>query len=114
MGESLYSPEDLAQAIQTLKTRTADAESQLEKLQDEEMQKKTGLEMITPAYNQFSTWAEEFDTATLEQKKMIACALFQRIEVGRDYRISVKINMTYRQFCTEWDNENFWDTTAIV
>ena len=114
LGESLYSPEDLAQAIQTLKTRTADAESQLEKLQDEEMQKKTGLEMITPAYNQFSTWAEEFDTATLEQKKMIACALFQRIEVGRDYRISVKINMTYQQFCTEWDNENFWNTTAIV
>ena len=66
-----------------------------------------GLEMIIPAYNQFSIWAEEFDPATREQRKMIACALFQRIEVGRDYQISVIINMTYRQFCTEWDNEIF-------
>lgn len=35
---------------------------------------------------------------------MIACQLFKRIEVGRDYAISVELNMTYQQFCSEWKN----------
>ena len=70
--------------------------------------------MITPAYNQFKSWAEEFDTATLEQKKMIACHLFKRIEIGRDYKITVELNMTYRQFCSEWSDGNFLTMTAVV
>ena len=38
---------------------------------------------------------------------MIACQLFKRVEVGRDYRISVELNMTYQQFCSEWDSGLF-------
>ena len=78
-------------------------EDDLGRLKAEEMQKKQGVDMITPAYRQFKTWAEEFDSASLEQKKMIACNLFNRIEVGRDYKIKVELNMTYRQFCSEWN-----------
>ena len=70
--------------------------------------------MITPTYNQFKSWADEFDTATLEQKKMIACHLFKRIEVGRDYKISVELNMSYQQFCSEWSEGRFFTTAAIV
>lgn len=33
---------------------------------------------------------------------MIACHLFRRIEVGRGYQIRVELNMTYKQFCSEW------------
>lgn len=106
-GDSIYSPEDLTQAIQTLKLRVADVEMQLGELQEEEAEKKRGIDLITPAYNQFKSWADEFDTATLEQKKMIACQLFKRVEVGRDYQISVELNMTYQQFCSEWDSGLF-------
>lgn len=106
-GDSIYSPEDLSQAIQTLKSRIAEAEKQLQALQEEEAEKKRGIDLITPAYNQFKSWADEFDTATIEQKKMIACQLFKRIEVGRDYKITVELNMTYQQFCSEWDNGLF-------
>lgn len=59
--------------------------------------------MITPAYNQFKSWAEEFEQASMDQKKMIACQLFKRIEVGRGYNITFELNMTYQQFCTEWN-----------
>ena len=38
--------------------------------------------MVTPAYKQFKSWAEEFDSATMEQKKMIACQLLKRVEAG--------------------------------
>lgn len=57
-----------------------------------------------PAYNEFKSWAEEFESATLEQKKMIACQLFKRIEVGRDYRINFELNITYQEFCNGWNS----------
>lgn len=63
--------------------------------------------MVTPAYKQFKSWAEEFDSAILEQKKMIACQLLKRVEVGRDYKISVELNMSYSQFCTECNANEF-------
>ena len=113
-GDSIYFPEDLSQAIQTIKSRIADSEEKLVGLKDEEARKKQSIEMITPAYNQFKSWAEEFDTASLEQKKMIACHLFKRIEIGRDYKISVELNMTYQQFCSEWSDGNFLTMTAVV
>ncbi len=113
-GESVYSPEDLTQVLRTVKENIANGERELAKLKEEEAQKKQGIDLITPAYNQFKSWAEEFDTATLEQKKMIACYLFKRIEVGRDYQISVELNMTYQQFCTEWNNGDFWKNTVAV
>lgn len=109
-GDSLYSPEDLTQALQTVKKRIEESEIQLERLKEEEIQKKQGIEMVTPAYKQFKSWAEEFDSATLEQKKMIACQLLKRVEVGRDYKISVELNMTYSQFCNEWNANEFLDT----
>jgi len=113
-GDSIYSPEDLTQAIQAVKKRIEEAETQLGKLKEEETQKKQGIEMVTPAYKQFKSWAEEFDSATLEQKKMIACQLFKRIEVGRGYKISVELNMTYRQFCTEWNVKDFLETLPAI
>lgn len=53
-------------------------------------------------YDDFRGWAEEFDTAPLEMKRMILSHLIDRVEVGRKYQVIVKFNMKYRQFleCT--------------
>jgi hypothetical protein len=56
-GDSIYSPEDLTQAIQTIKSRITEAETKLMVLREEETQKKQGLDLITPTYNQFKSWA---------------------------------------------------------
>ena len=113
-GDSVYSPEDLSQAIQTIKHRITQAEEKLSELRDEEAQKKQSIDLITPNYRQFKSWAEEFDTASLEQKKMIACHLFKRIEVGRGYHISVELNLSYQQFCSEWNDGGLLVPAATV
>ena len=33
--------------------------------------------------------------------------------VGRDYKITVDLNMTYKQFCSEWSGD-FLNATAVV
>lgn len=101
-GESLYSPEDLSIAINTIHTRIDENEKQLEKLELEETQKKDASDSIIPAYKRFKTWADEFDEASFETKKMIANRLFERIEVSKGYKVRFVIDTTYQQFCEEW------------
>ena len=112
LGESLYTPEDLKEAINTIKTRIAEGEVQLRKLDDEMLQKKEMAEAVLPAYRQFKSWAEEFDSAELEQKKMIACQLFDRIELGKGYQITIHMNVTYKQFCSECEEKEVIQRTA--
>jgi site-specific DNA recombinase len=102
LGDSLYTPEDLKEAISVVKTRIAEGEERLEKLDCDMSQKKEMVEAVLPAYRRFKSWAEEFDEADFEQKKMIACQLFDRIELGKDYQLILHMNVTYKQFCSEW------------
>ena len=101
-GVSVYTSEDLAVAIQTVKARIEQSVEQLEELKREEADKKATSESIIPAYNQFKTWAETFDQTTFEQKKLIASTLLSRVEIGKDYQIHLELDTTYQAFCDEW------------
>ena len=101
-GDSVYNQEDLATAITTIRKRITDAQEQLEKLKQEDAAKKAISDSIIPAYRQFKTWAEEFDEAPLEMKKMIASQLFSRIEIGKGYEIHLELDTTFQTFCDEW------------
>lgn len=101
-GDSVFSKNDLSTAIQSLKLHIDECKKQLSEFEVKEEQGKDALEKFRPAFSRFKSWADEFDNATLEQKKMIADQLFKRVEVGRNYKIHIVMNMTYRQFCEQW------------
>ena len=92
----------MANAITTIRERITDVQEQLEKLKQEDTVKKAISDSIIPAYRQFKTWAEEFDGAPLEMKKMIASRLFSRIEIGKGYKIHLELDTTFQTFCDEW------------
>ncbi len=101
-GDSMYSPEDLRIAIDTVKSRLEEFKKKLEVLKSEEADKKHLSDSIIPAYRQFKTWSEEFESCSFEAKKMIVNQLFDRIEIGKGYKINFVLNLTYKQFCNEW------------
>ena len=49
-------------------------------------------------YNQFLSWADEFQNSTLEQRKMIACQLIRGVKVSRGYNVNIEFDMNYRGF----------------
>lgn len=53
---------------------------------------------IRMCYNQFCGWAEEFELASQPRKRMILAQLIDKVEVGRGYEVTVRLNMSYRQF----------------
>ena len=49
-------------------------------------------------YEQFRSWAEKFEDAGLEERKMIICQLVREINVSRGYGLDVVLYLNYEQF----------------
>lgn len=105
-GESMYSPEQLTKAIKLVEEKISEANLQIEQLSNEMEGKKSSMEMIKPAYERFTNWADEFDFCSMERKKMIISQLVSRIELGKGYKINVELNMDYEQFCEGFEVVN--------
>lgn len=101
-GDSLYSQEDLATALQAIKAKIENAQSELLQIEKEAMERRAKVDTIIPAYKQFRSWSVEFYESSLEVKKMIASQLFSRITVNRNYELTIELNFTYRQFLEDW------------
>ncbi len=104
LGESAFTMNDLSAAVLTIKSDISELNDQLGILEAEEQKGIHAIERIQPAYERFKSWSEEFDLATLEQKKMILGQLIDHITVGKDYQVNVTLNMTYQDFCEKWKN----------
>ena len=101
-GDSVYTSEQLSTAIKTVENRIVNIKDEIERLQNEVNCKKASLEQIRPMFEQFVRWARDFDTCTIEQKKMIISRLVTRIELHKDYELSVELNEEYQKFCENW------------
>ena len=102
VGESLYSADDLSAAIKKFKDRISEDEARMTELKEYEIDKKAQSDSIIPSYKIFRTWATEFEESSFEAKKMIISQLFSRIEVNKDYKIHMEMNILYKQFCEDW------------
>ena len=105
-GDSVYTPEQLRNAIKTVEDKIVALKFEIEQLENEERGKKAALNRIRPMFESFVSWSKEFDDCTLEQKKMIIARMLKRIEIRKDYEISIELNMDYKQFCKDWDTLN--------
>jgi len=47
---------------------------------------------------EFKGWADEYESAALERRRVILSQLFSRIEIGRGYEVKVEIAMSYNNF----------------
>lgn len=102
-GDSVYTPEQLSRAINSVNLKISDANAQLETIQNEIENQKAAMEKVRPNYDRFIGWAGEFASATVERKKMIISQLVKRIEISKGYKINIEMNMDYEQFCEGWN-----------
>lgn len=98
IGESKFTPDVLATAIERTKQKIADNKSELKELEIRLANEEAEMGRINFYYNQFVSWADEFDKATLERKRMIADEMFSQISVARGYEVKILMNASYQQF----------------
>ena len=97
-GESTFTVDMLTMAINSTKEEKTRVENRLKKCEFELDEKKDVLDKLDYYYEQFVSWAEEFEHSTMEQKKMIICQLIKSIKVSRGYKLEIDFNISYRQF----------------
>ena len=61
------------------------------------------LETLNAQYDDIISWADMYDSASMESKKMIVSCLIRRVEVYRDYRLHIDFNIDFEQFSAGLD-----------
>jgi DNA invertase Pin-like site-specific DNA recombinase len=100
-GENSFTVDVLSMSIDSTKEEMADVDRQLRECDKDLNQQESMLDKLDYYYQQFVTWAYEFDSASQEQKKMIICQLIDSIKVGRGYNIEIEFNASYKQFFSD-------------
>lgn len=100
IGDSKFTPDVLSMAIENTKAKITENARKISEKQSKLRNTEVELKNIDVYYEEFVSWADEFDTASLERKKMIICRLFKEITVGKGYKIEILMDSSYEQFLT--------------
>ncbi len=97
-GDSAFSPDMLAMAIDSTKAELQATEDKLTQLNYTLNNSQGAMKKLDFYYDQFRGWAEEFEDVGLEQRKMIICQLVREINVSKGYELDIVLDMNYEQF----------------
>lgn len=97
-GTSNFTEDMIAKQIRRYQQELDDAKAEYAALQNARLNEAAEIRKLRTYYDEFRGWAEEFDAAPLEIKRMILSQLIERVEVGRKYQVTIKLNM-HIHFC---------------
>ena len=98
-GESTFSKELLSSLIAEAEAKCQELQENMETAQAAYDEGKTVLASLNAQYDDIISWAEMYDTASMEAKKMIVNCLIKRVDVYRDYKLHIDFNIDFEQFC---------------
>lgn len=103
-GESAFPKEVLAELIEKSEENCKAQKQLISNVEAEIENSQSILDEITRQYDELISWADLYDTASFESKKMIVNCLIKRVEVFQDYRLNVEFNFDLSQFAYGLDH----------
>ncbi len=97
-GESAFSKDLLGSMVSEAEAKCAELQKQFEDAQAAYEEGQAVLHSLEEQYDNVISWADLYDTASLEAKKMIVNCLIRRVEVYRNYKLHIDFNIDFAQF----------------
>ena len=97
-GESAFPKDLLGSIVSEAEAKCTKLQKQFEDAQAAYEEGQTVLHSLEEQYDNVISWADLYDTASLEAKKMIVNCLIRRVEVYRDYKLHIDFNIDFAQF----------------
>ena len=97
-GESAFPKDLLGTMVTEAEAKCTELQGQFEAAQAACDEGEQVLRSLTAQYDDIISWADMYDTASLEAKKMIVNCLIRRVEVYRDYKLHIDFNIDFEQF----------------
>ena len=102
IGESLYTAEELSSSIRDTKQAIENKEKDYSDLKFKLTHQQEEMGKLDFYYDEFKSWAEEFDNSSNERRKMIICRLIKQIRVYKGYQYEIDFDSDYKRFLNEF------------
>ena len=97
-GESLFDPPMLKSLLDENEAAIAAAQKKIEQYQNDREKEAERINYLAEQYRQIVDWAEEFNAANNDTKKMILARIIEKITVDRNYHITMTFFITEDDF----------------
>lgn len=98
MGESIFDEQTIKEMLDEKKQAIELARETLIETEQSQADSDQRLRMLVEQYNCITDWAQVFDTASDDEKKMILARLIKKITVNRHYEIHLYFYITVGDF----------------
>lgn len=97
-GTCVFSPEQIKRRMDTVQETVAELAEQIDLLKDQAAETEIMAKEIRDSHQRLLSWADMFDTASPEEKKMVVSYLIKAVTLTRDYGIQVEFNLSEAQY----------------
>lgn len=104
-GESVYDAEMIRSMIDANEKAVSAAEAIIQRCRSEQAEMDAMIRELSDQYRSIQDWAEVFDTADVDEKKMILARIIDKITVNRDYEITIRFFLTLDDFKRAFEQE---------
>ncbi len=102
-GESSFSTDILSTLISEAEEKCNNLFELCKNAEKEVNDTQIILKNLSDSFDELVTWAELYDTACFEKKKMIVNCLIKRVDVFRGYKLKIDFNFNFEQFMVGLD-----------
>ena len=103
-GESAFEPNILDMAIRGQEEKCAELRRAMAHAEEEAAKSQAAAEHIAKQYDEILEWAQLYDNCNISMKKVIVANMIDRVDVFRDYQLTIRLNITIEQFLISLEN----------
>lgn len=97
-GTCVFTPEQVKKRMDVVQQSVNDLSAKIEDLQNKATETAELTEEIKAEHQRLLSWAEVYDGASLEEKKMVASYLIKAVTISQNYGIRIDFNITEAQY----------------
>ena len=97
-GTCIFTPEQVKKRMDTVQASIDELTQKMEMLQSKIEQSREQAEQFKMQHQQLLSWAEIFDSATVEEKKMISSYIIKAVTLSRNYQMRIEFNISEAQY----------------
>ena len=105
IGESNYTSEMLTTSINITNQAIREKENEIEEIESKLANQQDDIGKLDFYYDEFMSWADEFDLSSNEVRKMIICKLIKQIRLYKGYQFEIDFDSDYKRFIDEFTME---------
>ncbi|MPM50682.1 hypothetical protein SDC9_97424 [bioreactor metagenome] len=97
-GTCIFTPEQVKKRMDVVQQSVNDLSAKIEDLQNKATETAELTEEIKAEHQRLLSWAEVYDGASLEEKKMVASYLIKAVTISQNYGIRIDFNISEAQY----------------